>query len=246
MFEQSVLTNPATNKSWSMILSFSAQVLLLAVAMVIPLLFTDRLPSFQWAHVIGAPLPPAPPTVPQKEQSISPMTAEQRPERPRVFAAPMQIPKSVAEIFDEPGPLAVSPAFAGVPGGTGSDRSAVALVENFIDKPAAPAPQPVQRAQKPPEPIPVGGQVQAAKLVRQVIPQYPELAKRARISGTVRLLGIIGKDGTIENLQPVSGPPMLVRAAMDAVKQWIYKPTLLNRQPVEVIAPIEVVFTLNP
>lgn len=87
--------------------------------------------------------------------------------------------------------------------------------------------------------------MQAAKLVRQIIPQYPELAKRARISGTVRLVGIIGKDGSIQNLQLVSGPPLLVRAAIDAVRQWIYQPTLLNGQPVEVIAPIDVVFTLT-
>ena len=61
----------------------------------------------------------------------------------------------------------------------------------------------------------------------------------------VRLIGTIGKDGTIRNLQLVSGHPMLARAALEAVRQWVYKPTLLNGMPVEVIAPIEVNFTLG-
>jgi len=83
-----------------------------------------------------------------------------------------------------------------------------------------------------------------AKLVHKVIPEYPPLARAARISGVVRLIGTIAQDGTIRNLEIISGHPMLARAAMEAVQQWIYKPTLLNGKPVEVIAPIEVSFTL--
>jgi protein TonB len=90
----------------------------------------------------------------------------------------------------------------------------------------------------------MGGDVQMAKLVRKVIPEYPPIARSARISGVVRVIGTIGKDGTIQNLQVVSGHPMLTRAALEAVRQWIYKPTLLNGNAVEVIAPIEVTFTL--
>lgn len=84
-----------------------------------------------------------------------------------------------------------------------------------------------------------------AMLIRKVIPVYPPLARSARISGVVHLIGTIGKDGRIQNLQLVSGHPMLARAALNAVQQWIYKPTLLNGNPVEVIAPIEVNFTLG-
>ena len=84
-----------------------------------------------------------------------------------------------------------------------------------------------------------------AMVVRKVIPIYPAIARTAGISGVVRLIGTIGKDGRIENLQVVSGHPMLARAALEAVQQWIYKPTLLNGMPVEVIAPIEVNFTLG-
>ena len=92
---------------------------------------------------------------------------------------------------------------------------------------------------------PVGGDVQAAKLVKKIVPQYPPLARAARVSGTVHLLGIISKDGTIEQLQVVSGNPLLIEAAVNAVRQWIYRPTLLNGVAVEVIAPIDVIFTLS-
>jgi protein TonB len=92
----------------------------------------------------------------------------------------------------------------------------------------------------------VGGDVQMAMLVRKVIPVYPPIARAARISGVVRLIGTIGKDGAIQNLEIVSGHPMLARAALEAVRQWVYKPTLLNGIPVEVVAPIEVNFTLGP
>jgi len=90
----------------------------------------------------------------------------------------------------------------------------------------------------------MGGDVQAAKLIKKVIPAYPPLARRARVSGTVRLLGVVAKDGTVQRLELMSGHPLLSQAALDAVRQWVYKPTLLNGQPVEVQAPIDVIFTL--
>ena len=87
--------------------------------------------------------------------------------------------------------------------------------------------------------------MQQAKLVRQPLPVYPPLARQTRVSGVVRLIGTIGRDGTIQQLRVISGHPLLVRSALDAVSQWIYRPTLLNGQPVEVIAPIDVHFKLN-
>jgi len=99
---------------------------------------------------------------------------------------------------------------------------------------------------KPPEtPVLVGGDVQAAKLIKRVVPVYPRPASEFRISGTVHLLGIIAKDGTIQRLQVLSGHPLLRQAALDAVSQWVYRPTVLNGQPVEVEAPIDVIFTLS-
>ena len=93
--------------------------------------------------------------------------------------------------------------------------------------------------------IRVGGNVQQARLIRQPKPLYPPLAKQARISGTVKLNAIIAKDGTIMNLSVISGHPLLVPSAMEAVKQWAYQPTLLNGEPVEVVTQIDVNFTLS-
>lgn len=113
-------------------------------------------------------------------------------------------------------------------------------------EPPKPRPGPAADALKPDAaPVPVGGDVQSAKLIKKVTPSYPDPARRLRISGTVHLVGIIGKDGSIQNLQVISGNPFLTQAALDAVRQWVYRPTLLNRQPVEVIAPIDVIFTLT-
>lgn len=90
----------------------------------------------------------------------------------------------------------------------------------------------------------VGGNEQASKLVQKVVPKYPAEAKAARIQGVVRMDATIAKDGTIRNLKLISGPPELVQSAMDAVKQWVYRPTLLNGDPVDVITQIDVNYTL--
>jgi protein TonB len=94
-------------------------------------------------------------------------------------------------------------------------------------------------------PIRVGGNVQSAKSIKKVPPVYPVEARQAGISGTVRLHVIIAKDGTIEQLELVSGHPLLAQAALDAVRQWTYQPTLLNGKPVEVDTTIDVIFSLN-
>lgn len=81
-------------------------------------------------------------------------------------------------------------------------------------------------------------------LINKVTPEYPPLAKAARLQGTVRFTATIGKDGTIQDLQLVSGHPLLVESANQAVRQWVYRPTLLNGQPTEVITQIDVNYTL--
>ena len=92
--------------------------------------------------------------------------------------------------------------------------------------------------------VTVGGNVQAARLINKVQPLYPPLARQTRISGTVKLHAIIGKDGTVQRLEVQSGHPLLVQAAQDAVRQWRYQPTLLNGEPVEVDTEIDVIFSL--
>jgi TonB family protein len=92
--------------------------------------------------------------------------------------------------------------------------------------------------------IKVGQDVQAAKLISHPAPEYPALAKQARISGLVMLAAIIAKDGTVQELKALGGHPLLIQAALDAVKQWVYQPTLLNGAPVEVATTISVTFSL--
>ena len=97
----------------------------------------------------------------------------------------------------------------------------------------------------PPGATKVGGNVMAGNLINPVKPIYPPLAKMARQQGTVRLQATIGKDGKVENLTLIDGPPLLVQSAMDAVQQWVYRPTILNGAPVEVVTTVDVNFSLS-
>jgi protein TonB len=135
----------------------------------------------------------------------------------------------------------------GVPGGVagGTVGGVIGGIIGSVPSAAPPPPPPPVEQKKTVQRIRVGGQVQQANLIRQPKPVYPPLAKQARIQGVVRFEAIIGKDGTIQNLRLVSGHPLLVPAAQEAVKQWLYKPTLLNGEPVEVATVIDVNFTLS-
>ena len=112
-------------------------------------------------------------------------------------------------------------------------------------RPAAPPEPPRPVEQKPPQRIRQGGLVQAALLLNRIVPEYPAIARTAHVSGTIVLHAIIAKDGTVQELTYVSGPPLLIKAAMDAVRQWRYRPTMLNGGPVEVETTIDVVFNLG-
>jgi protein TonB len=159
--------------------------------------------------------------------------------------------KDIGKMPKEPEELGPPPKVGGpgVHGGTGTATNTV--VGGF--PPAAPPPPATKQepekvkvvSVKPDGPIRVGGNVQAANLVRKVVPVYPPLAKQARVQGVVRFTAIIGRDGLIQQLQVVSGHPLLIPAATEAVKQWVYRPTLLNQEPVEVITQIDVSFTLS-
>jgi periplasmic protein TonB len=92
----------------------------------------------------------------------------------------------------------------------------------------------------------IGGNVEAAKLINRVQPVYPEEARQAHIQGMVRLHLVLAKDGSVAQVQVVSGHPLLVQAAVDAVRQWCYQPTLLNGEPAEVDTVVEVVLALTP
>ena len=95
-------------------------------------------------------------------------------------------------------------------------------------------------------PLKVGGKIQSAKLIRHPAPAYPAIAKMARVQGDVILQAVIAKDGSIRDLKLQSAAsPLLVNAAMDAVKRWLYQPTLLNGEPVEVLTEITITFSLQ-
>jgi len=160
--------------------------------------------------------------------------------------APREIPKQVAVIVEDQLPPSTAGAVGGVPGGIPGGVP-TGLLGGIGAAPPPPPPPPKVQEAKPatPQRIRVGGQVQGAKLIKKPTPNYPPLAKQARIQGTVKFTAIIGKDGTIQNLTLVTGHPLLVQAAQDAVKQWIYQPTLLNNEPVEVVTEIDVNFTLS-
>jgi protein TonB len=95
------------------------------------------------------------------------------------------------------------------------------------------------------EPIRVGGNVQESKRIRYMEPIYPELAKRARVQGKVILIVTIDEEGNVTDIRVTSGHPLLNPAAVSAVTQWKYSPTLLNGEPVPVIANVIVTFNLK-
>lgn len=222
-----------THKPWSVGLSVIIQAVILAALALIPLIYTEALPKAMLSTFLVAPPPPAPPPPPQQvvKQQVQPKkTFAANP-----MVAPTVIPKAVEMVKDE-APPSVNPSDEpGVVGGTGD-------VLGGIGTGAGPAMPPPPAA---PKRITVGGDVQAAALVNKVTPDYPAIAKTAHVSGTVVLHAIIAKDGSIEKLQYVSGPGLLMESAMSAVKEWRYRPTMLNGEPVEVDTTVQVVFSLG-
>ncbi|MEO8658617.1 MAG: energy transducer TonB [Bryobacteraceae bacterium] len=251
MFEQTFVEGTGkTNKPWSVLVSTGIQIGLVALIIIIPLLNPDVLPKNQLSSLLIAPPPPPPPPPPPAAAPIKVVKVIPRQFDAGRLMAPKAIPKEIAMIKEDdmPPPSGAVGVVGGVPGGVpgGAAGGVIGGIIGGIPS-AAPPPPPVKEAPKPvtPQRIRVGGNVQSAKLIRQPKPSYPPLAKQARIQGTVRFNAIIGKDGTIQNLTLVSGHPLLVPSATDAVKQWVYQPTLLNGEPVEVVTQIDVNFTLS-
>jgi protein TonB len=245
MFDDLVVSsaNPKkTHTSWTMMVSSIVQAAILGVFILIPLIYTEALPKETLTTFLVAPAPPPPPP--------PPAAAIQRIVKPVVrlihngqMMAPTVIPKKVEMIKEEELPPDVGSVgvTGGVPGGI-AGGSAGGVLGGIIGGVGSNLPPPPKAT---PARIRVGGNVQQAKLIRQPRPAYPPLAKQARIQGVVHLSAIIAKDGTIQKLEVISGHPLLVPAALEAVKQWVYQPTLLNGEPVEVITQIDVNFTLS-
>ncbi len=245
MFEEMVVSSAKgkkTNKPWTVFISMVLQVLLLAVLILIPLIYTEALPKTLMSSILLAPPPPPPPPPPPAPVQVVHVKPTAHLMEAGKLVAPKAIPKDIKIIKEEEAPPDVGAGMVGgVPGGVagGSMGGVIGGVIGGASSTAAPPPPKVT-----PKRITVGGNVQAAHLVNRVQPTYPPLARQTRISGTVKLHAIIGKNGAVEQLQVVSGHPLLVQSALDAVRQWRYQPTLLNGEPVEVDTEIDVIFSL--
>ena len=255
MFEQTFVEGVGkTNRTWTVMVSFLGQIILIGIAILIPMIYFDALPKNQLTSFLVAPPPPPPPPPPPAAAPVKVVKVIPRQFDAGRLMAPKSVPKEVAVIKEEELPPPTSGAVGvvgGVPGGVpgGTPGGVIGGIIGSVPTAAPPPPPPPVKVEEkkaaPPQRIRVGGNVQQALLIKQPKPVYPPLAKQARIQGTVRLNAIIGKDGTIQNLTVASGHPLLVPAAMEAVKQWVYKPTLLNGEPVEVVTQIDVNFTLS-
>lgn len=256
MFEQMLLPTGGTHQARSTALAVILQALVVAfVVFVIPVMFVAQLPKLELATELIAPPLPAPPPPPAPPAEAMRTHAAARPV-PRTFvlpktATPAPIPQQVPLIAEAPPSLSgLTAPTAGIQGGIPGGVLGGILggsLGGVIGAPPAPPAPPAQPAPvaKAPAQIRVGGEVQAARLTHEVTPVYPQIARQARVSGVVQLAAIIAPNGTVKNLHVISGNPLLVDAAVSAVKQWTYRPTYLNGKPVEVATDVDVKFTLS-
>ena len=225
----------SARRRWTTLASFTMQALGLSLLLAIPLLTVQGPPRLRWitSSFFAPPPAPAPPSSSTHRSSIrsSNMTGNQ-------LLQPSTIPLGIPDVHDSEAPAAPDISDIGVPGGTGLAGRGV---PGSIGEPAAIAPPPPP----PPTHPPRVSHWAEGNLVYRVQPSYPTLARQARIQGAVQLSAIISKTGTIERLTVLSGHAMLVTAAVEAVKQWRYRPYLLNGDPIEVETEITVNFLLS-
>jgi protein TonB len=231
-----------TRKPVTVAVSAIAHIVTIVVLVVIPLIQTQAITIPPIDQSLLAPRIEAPKPI----EVFSAQPRIQRSTQPdqNLLTAPDSIPERIAYV-DEP----TSPGVGLLPSpGTNSIASLLRDLINPATETVAPSdpgppppPPPVVKA----EPIRQGGKVQAANLIHQVNPVYPPLARQARVQGVVVMEAVISREGLIESLQVVTGHPLLNQAALDAVRQWKYRPTMLNGEPVEVITTVTVTFTFH-
>src|SRR5215831_18579513 len=227
MFEQTFVGTGQTKKPVTVLMAFGIQIVMIVVLIVIPLLWFDVLPAAQLtSFLVAPPPPPPPPPPPAAAPPVKVVKVIPRQFDAGKLMAPKVIPKEVATIKEEelPPPTAgVAGVVGGVPGGVagGTPGGVLGGIIGSVPSAAPPPPPPPKKEGPPPPPkrITIGGNVQQAKLVRQPKPVYPPLAKQARISGVVHLAAVISANGTIQDLKVISGHPLLIPAALEAVKQ---------------------------
>ena len=239
MFADSLLDHQWENRShrgWTTLASFALQALGVAMVLALPLIYTQGLPQIHLVS-LGAPIGPPPGRRPATPHARA---GNVRPTFARGFFAPPSIPTGVrpddGAVVEEEAP----PCLECVPGAVGAGAGLNPVFNSIGTNPnvAPPPPPPVAHP-------PRISHMMEGNLIYRVQPAYPPLARAARIQGAVQLRAIISRTGTIENLQVISGHPMLVGAALDAVRQWRYRPYLLNGDPVEVETQVTVNFSLS-
>jgi protein TonB len=235
MFEDSLMESGGrikTNQKWTGLISTVVQLGLVGFLVLLPLIFTEALPKGQLTTWLVAPPPPPPPPPPaapqiQHVQKVSEIVDG-------ALRTPTKIPKVVKMITEEEAPQPsgiVGGVVGGVPGGSSSG-----VIGGIIGS-TTPAPK-VATPQKQR----ISSGVMEGLKTHDVTPTYPPMARMTHIQGDVILQATISKTGVIENLRAVSGNPILIQAAMEAVKQWRYKPYILNGDPVEVETQVRVQF----
>jgi periplasmic protein TonB len=243
MFEDSLIESGGrlkTKRGLTTFLSFGFQIALVGVLVLVPLLFTEALPKTQLMTFLVAPPPPPPPPPPPAATPIKVVKIIQTDIVNGQLRTPTKIPEKVQMIKEEEAPPPVSTmagVVGGVPGAAGGQMGGV--IGGIINSTPIAVPKVAT-----PQRVRVSQGVTQGLLLRKIQPNYPPLARQARIQGSVLLQAEISKDGSIQNLRLISGHPMLAPAAIEAVKQWKYKPYILNGEPVEVETQITVNFTL--
>jgi len=242
MFEDSLIESGGklkTKRGATTVVSFILELIFLGILVLLPLIFTEALPTKQLMTMLTAPPPPPPPPPPPAAAPVIVKKMQSELDNGQL-RTPTAIPKKIQMIKEDETPNVgtagvVGGVPGGVPGGTmgGVLGSVMSSVPSAMPKAATP-----QRVR-------VSQGVSQGLLIHKVQPSYPPLARQARIQGVVVLQALIGKDGTITNLHVVSGHPMLTNSALEAVKEWRYKPYYLNGEPVEVETTINVNFTLS-
>jgi periplasmic protein TonB len=244
MFEDSLIESGGrlkTKRGWTSTISFGIQLMIIGVMILIPLIFTEALPRTQLMTFLVAP-PPPPPPPPPAAAPVKIVKVIQTDIVNGELRTPTKIPQKVQMIKEDEAPppvMATTGVVGGVPGGVPGGSMGGVIGSVLSSTPVA-----VPKIATP-QRVRVSSGVVSGLLVRKVNPVYPPLARQARIQGVVILQAQISRDGNIENLQLISGHPMLAPAAIDAVKQWKYRPYLLNGEPVEVETQVQVNFTLS-
>jgi protein TonB len=215
------------------------QALAVASLLLLPLIYTSGLPPLQWAERVIAPAPPpaAPPPQVVTQRARAPLSNVAADDR---LVAPPTIPSHIAQFTETVPPPPPDLGAAGVAGSTGGRAAANGVWNSWgtAINLASPPPVPVLRT-------PRVSRMMEGNLIYRVQPPYPALARLAGVQGTVVLHAVISKEGKIKDLQVVSGPALLVRAAKDAVNQWRYRPYILNGEPIEVDPQVTVSFVLS-